>query len=102
MTNKEALQSLTEYDNNNLLEKILLDRGVTTSSTYSAGNSKTIDLCASDLYGVLVGHPELKEGSMLIKYDAIQLRAMSKEILRKYGLDAVTGSSHLSSGNALW
>lgn len=102
MTNKEALQSLTEYDNNNLLEKILLDRGVTTSSIYSPGNSKTIDLCASDLYGVLAGHPELKEGSMLIKYDAIQLRAMSKEILRKYGSDAVTGSSHLSSGNALW
>ncbi len=102
MTNKEALQCLTEYSNDNLLEKILLDRGVTTSTTYGAGAKRSIDLCASDLYEVLVGHPELKEGSMLIKYDGNQLRAMSKVILLKYGLNPATIKSHLSSGNSLW
>ena len=102
MTNKEALQSLTEYSNDNLLEKILLDRGVTTSSTYTADDAQTIDLCASDLYGVLAGHPELKEGSLLIKYNAVQLRAMQKEILRKYGLNPIIVTSHFADGNSLW
>ena len=50
MTNKEALQAQTEYKNDNLLEKLLLDRGVTTGGTYTAANEKDIDLCAANLY----------------------------------------------------
>ena len=41
MNNKEALQSQTEYENDNLLEKLLLDRGVATAETYVAANAKS-------------------------------------------------------------
>jgi len=102
MTNKEALQSMTEYYNENLLLKILIDHGVVTSGTYAAADERVIDLCAADLYGVLVGHPELKEGSQLMKFNAGQLRSMRKEILKKYGLHDDVVKSYLDSGDSLW
>lgn len=92
MTNKEALQSQTEYSNDNLLEKLLLDRGVATGGTYVAANAKDIDLCAADLYFTLATHPILKEGSLSIKYSGAQLIAMAKRILRKYDMDEPTVS----------
>ena len=101
MTNKEALQSLTEYDNDNLLEKLLLDRGVTTGGTYAAANEKDIDLAAAALYFTLAAHPELKEGAFAIKYGGqnggAHLLAMAKTILRKYDVDEAT-----ISGAAIW
>lgn len=92
MTNKEALQSLTEYENDNLLEKLLLDRGVATAGTYVVANAKDIDLCTADLYFTLATHPALKEGSFTIKYSGAQLIAMAKRILRKYDMDEPTVS----------
>lgn len=92
MTNKEALQSQTEYENDNLLEKLLLDRGVATGGTYVAANAKSIDLCTADLYFTLATHPALKEGSFTIKYSGAQLIAMAKRILRKYDMDEPTVS----------
>jgi len=97
MTNKEALQSLTEYENDNLLEKLLLDRGVATGGTYAAANAKDIDLCAASLYFILAAHPDLREGALAIKYNGNQLIAMAKTILKKYDVDEAT-----VSGEALW
>jgi len=97
VTNKEALQALTEYNNNNLLEKLLLDRGVATGGTYAAGNAKDIDLCAADLYFTLAAHPELKEGAFTVKYNSSQLIAMGNRILKKYGEDDAT-----IDGDAKW
>jgi len=97
MTNKESLQSLTEYENDNLLEKLLLDRGVATGDTYSAANAKDIDLCAADLYFTLATHPDLREGSFTIKYSGAQLIAMGKRILQKYDMDKPT-----VNGEAVW
>lgn len=97
MTNKEALQSLTEYYNNNLVEKVLLDREITAGTTYTASAAKNIDLCAADLYLFLAGHPELKEGSRLVKYSPGQLNKMRREILRKYDLEDAS-----VDGTAIW
>jgi len=97
MTNKEALQSQTEYSNDNLLEKLLLDRGVTTGGTYVAANAKDIDLAAASLYFTLAAHPELKEGAFSIKYSGAQLIAMARIILQKYDLDKAT-----VNGAAIW
>jgi len=97
MTNKEALQSLTEYSNNNLLEKLLLDRGVATGGTYAAANAKEIDLAAASLYFTLAAHPELREGAFSVKYSGAQLIAMAKRILQKYGEDKAT-----VNGVAIW
>jgi len=97
MTNEEALQSLTEYSNDKLLEKLLLDRGVTTGGTYTAANEKDIDLAAASLYFTLAAHPELKEGSFTVKYNGAQLRIMAKDILKKYDMDEAT-----VDGEAIW
>lgn len=97
MNNKAALQSLTEYKNDDLLEKLLLDRGIATGGTYAAGNSKDIDLCAASLYFTLAAHPELKEGAFSIKYSGAQLIAMAKRILKKYNEDEPT-----VNGEAIW
>ena len=87
MTNLEALQSQTEYENDDLLEKLLLDRGVTAGDDYVAANAEDIDLCAADLYFTLAAHPEHREGSFSVKYNAAQLTAMARRILRKYDMD---------------
>ena len=97
MTNKEALQSQTEYENDNLLEKLLLDRGLEAEGTYSAANAKDIDLCAADLYFTLSTHPELREGAFTIKYSGAQLIAMAKRILQKYDMNEPT-----VNGEAIW
>lgn len=97
MTNKEALQTQTEYSNDNLLEKLLLDRGVTTGDTYTAANEEDIDLAAAALYFTLAGHPEFKDGSSMIKYSGATLIAMANRILRKYDVDEAT-----INGLALW
>lgn len=97
MTNKEALQSQTEYENDNLLEKLLLDRGIEAGGTYVAANAEDIDLCAANLYFTLAAHPDLREGSFSVKYNGNQLIAMAKTILKKYGMDEAT-----VSGEAIW
>ena len=97
MTNKEALQSQTEYSNDNLLEKLLLDRGLATGGTYAAANARAIDLAAASLYFTLAAHPELKEGAFTVKYSGAQLIAMAKMILQKYGEDAAS-----VNGAAIW
>ena len=97
MTNKEALQSQTEYSNDNLLEKLLLDRGLESGGTYVAANEKDIDLAAASLYFTLAAHPELKEGSFTIKYNSAQLRMMAKDILKKYDIGEAT-----VNGAAIW
>ena len=97
MTNKEALQSQTEYKNDDLLEKLLLDRGLATGGTYAADKAKDIDLCAASLYFTLAAHPELREGSFSVKYSGAQLIAMAKTILRKYDMDEST-----VTGGAIW
>lgn len=97
MTNKDALQSQTEYSNDNLLEKLLLDRGIATATTYAAASAKDIDLCAANLYFTLAAHPELREGSLAIKYSGNQLIAMAKRILKKYDMDKAT-----VDGGAIW
>jgi hypothetical protein len=90
LTNLEALQAQTEYENDNLLEKLLLDRGIATSGIYVATNAKNIDLCAADLYFTLAAHPDHKEGSFSVKYNPVQLIAMAKALLKKWDEDEAT------------
>jgi len=98
MNNKEALQSQTEYSNDNLLEKLLLDRGLDAGGTYAAANAKDIDLAAASLYFTLAAHPDLREGSFAVKYNGAQLIALAKTILRKYDLETMP----TVNGEAIW
>ncbi len=101
MTNLEALQSMTEYSNDDLLLKILADSGLTPGDTYSG--EQTMDLAAAKLYDVVAGHPNLKEGSRLVEYNAEQLRAMAKGLRDKWGVTARgIAKSNPIDGTARW
>jgi hypothetical protein len=84
MTKLEALQAMVEYENDNLLSKVLIDRELTGTDTYAATDAGDIELCAADVYMMLATHPELKEGSRTVKYSASVLRSMALEIYQKH------------------
>ena len=85
MTNLQALQAMLEYENDNLLTKVLTDRGMSGSSTYSASNQSNIELAAADVYLTLCNHPDFREGSKYVDYSKGALMSLRREILRKWG-----------------
>ena len=97
MTLLEALQSLTEYENDNLLAKTLIDHGLVAASTYAKKDREDIDKCAADVFFYLAGHPEFREGSKLEKYDGNQLRSMARALLGKWDAEKAT-----IDGTSLW
>jgi hypothetical protein len=97
MTLLEALQSTTEYENDNLLAKILIDHDLTSTDIYEKADREDIDKCAAGVFFFLAGHPEFKEGSKLIKYDGNQLRSMAQKLLSKYDAEDAT-----IDGTSLW
>ena len=82
---------MVEYENDNLLVKALLDRGVSdTTSTYSASHQQSVELAAADVYLALATHPDLREGSRFVKYSSGALMAIRQKLLKKHGQAGVT------------
>ncbi len=105
MTVLQALQSMLEYENDNLLTKVLLDRGVsTTSATYTkAAHEKIVDLAAADIYLVLINHPNFSEGSKTIDFKPGALMALRNELLRKWSMLPLTVKAPVDyAGNKIW
>jgi len=102
----EALQSMLEYENDNLLAKALIDQGVSnTAATYTAANEKDVDLSAADIYLILLNHPEFREGSKYIKYTRESLLALRRALLIKHGVISAGGVISVpqdSSYQKLW
>jgi len=99
MTNQEALESLNEYDaDSQLIEKILIDRGVTASATYSAAQRENIDLCYADLLVALANHPDIQEGSQSIAFDRRAMLRTASSIYHQYGDDKGVSIN----GAAIW
>lgn len=86
MTYLEALKSLTEYRNDTQFEKILTDRGLTASGTYSSTDQQAIDLSLADVYLYLANYPKVEEGELAIEYNPKTLIAMRKALYEKHGL----------------
>ena len=93
----EALQSMLEYENDNLLAKALLDRGGTATATYSSADQQTVELAAADIYLILCNYPNFREGSKYVDYSKGALMSLRREILRKYDLLPATISAPLDS-----
>lgn len=96
MTILQALQSLAEYDNTNLLSKVLADIGLTGSDDYvSATHKAKVDLACADMYDHLSVHPEFREGKFAIKFSASALRSMATKLRKKHGIrtPSITGTS---------
>ncbi len=107
MTNLQALQAMTEYSNDNLLAKVLMDNGVDGTGTYSAGNKQSVDLALADVYLYLATHPKENEGSWAVEWDAARLLAARRDIYNRYGLtppedENAVSDRQLIDGTAQW
>lgn len=105
MTNLEALQAMLEYENDNLLAKALVDRGLTSTTTYTTAYQKLVELAAADIYLILLNHPEFREGSKYVKYTREALLALRRGLLIKHGVIAAGGVISVpqdSRFNELW
>lgn len=85
MTNKQALESLTEYRNDNLFEKCLTEQGLTTSGTYSSANATAVDYALADVYLALANHPDFTEGELSVKYKPQWCIAMRRALYQRHG-----------------
>jgi len=90
MTNLQALQSMIEYDNDNLLAKALTDRALDGTATYALTYQKSVELAAADIYLILANHPKFREGSKYIEYSTGALMALRRELLLKHGAEGGT------------
>jgi len=98
VTTLQALQSLTEYENENLLSKAIADIGLLGTETYvSVTHKEDIDMASASIYETLANHPELREGSYTIKYNSVQLMAMARKIRSRYHMKKAT-----ISGKPIW
>jgi len=98
MTILEALTSLTEYDNDNLLSKVLLDCELTGTDTYVSDTHKAkLDLCAADIYEHIATQPDFSESKLSIKYDKKSLLIMARKLRKKHGVQTAN-----ISGKSRW
>ena len=108
MTLLEAFKAGCEfgYTNDDLYNKILIDRGLTSGTTYAKGNRASIDHCLIDLYTYLKTHPEIQDGKTQIKFDTAALSDAIYSLSRRYNLDSGTalglGLGANVSGEAVW
>jgi hypothetical protein len=98
MTTLEALQSQIEYKNANLLTKKLVDRGMTGAETYTTAYEKDIDLATADVCEFLLGHPDLTEGGLSVRYTPAALIALRDSLRKKHGV--TTGPT--ITGTRIW
>lgn len=99
MTNLEALQATVEYENDDLLTKALLDRGVTSTATYTAADQRSVELAAADIFLFLVGHPDFREGSKYVSYAKGALMSLRRELLRKHNALPTTITAPTDANN---
>ena len=102
MTITEALQAEVEYQNTNIVEKILLDvlpTGIAGSTTYvSATHKDYVSEGAAYLMRAAARSPEFKESSRFIKYNASALLREAKSILVSLGIETAGNPSIKSGG----
>ncbi len=98
MTKKEALQStVSEFSvNENLIDKILIDRGVDGDLIYSQSNYTEIEICKAFLYKNIVTNPDFKQGSLAItnKQSSVLL-SIANNIFKKNNLNFITGQTKI-------
>jgi len=98
MTILQALQSLTEYENDNLLSKVLADNGLTPSDTYASLSHKNkVASASADLYEAMAALPEFKDGNSATKWTAKILLSQARQIRKTLGIKHAT-----ISGKAIW
>lgn len=108
MTKLAALKANIEfgYHNDDLFNKVLIDRGITSTATYTINDRDDIDMCTIDVITYLLSHPDVKDGRSEIKFDKPSLRATILRLGSRYNLSTSTaislGLGANISGEAVW
>jgi hypothetical protein len=108
MTLLQAFKAACEfgYTNDDLYNKILTDRNLTSGTTYTKSYKGNVDMCLIDLYGYLKTHPEIQDGGKTIKFDPIALDMAIQTVANRLDLstsDAMSvGLGPSISGEARW
>ena len=108
MTLLEAFKSQIEfgYTNDNLFEKILIDRDLTSGTTYAKTYRQSIDMCIIDVAQILMSHPDVKDGSQSLSFDKAALKSQVLTLASRYDLSTTTllglGLGNDVSGEAIW
>ena len=103
MTNKEALISVLQVSvSDNVLEKALLDSGITSGSTYTAADAENIDKCAIPILQSLLSQPNTSEGGYSISFDRNAVQARIKMLATKYDLTDYLDPVPTISSKAIW
>jgi len=87
MTIKEALQAEVHIDNEALIDKILIDRALDASATYTAADHDAVEIASAFFYKYQALHPDFKEGGLSIKVNAKQLLKTANAIFIKYNMN---------------
>ena len=69
-----------------LIERVCIDRGVTTGATYSETDGKNVDLCTADVILLISTHPSFKEGDLTVQMNQKDVLTIRKRLYQKYGL----------------
>ena len=108
MTLLEALKASIEfgYQNDDLFNKVLTDKGLTSVTVYTTAYKAQIDGCLLQIYNVLLTHPEIQDGKTRIKFDVPSLKAAAMRIAQAYTLTTVSrisaGIGNPSNAESVW
>ncbi len=91
---KAGLGTLEVSDN--LITKTELDLGVTGSATYTADDSKDVDLIIINIYEYVLASPEYREGSFAYKINTGSIRSALNILKKKHGLRITGGGGRIS------
>lgn len=87
MTVKQAILSFPGLSDiqDNFIEKVMVDRSVTGSATYTSSYAETVALCAADCYMFMINSPDFSEGDLGIKLSRGAMKASAKRLYRENG-----------------
>jgi len=91
MTILQAVQAGIEYENGELVNKILLDVGLVGTDIYVPATHKNLVAEATAYIMIVAAHsPDFTESSRHIKFDAKTLLKQARSILTGLGIDPET------------
>ena len=86
MTIKEAIQANLQIEADNLVDKVIIDRGLTASETYTSSYTGEVEIATAFIYKHLALHPNFKEGGLSISINPDKYLKIANDIFRKYNL----------------
>jgi len=100
MTRLEALTSIVQSSNTDLLVKVLIDLDIDPIVTYTASDADDMELAMGWVLYHISLMPDITEGGLSIKYDRKAMYAQVSRIFTKYGVTATIGST--INGTSRW